>query len=73
MINKLRYAGIDDDLHAKLMLSFEDNVRYEMTNPLNFKRDSDEETKKAWKNIYNSREYFKTLEFPHSEITSWLI
>ena len=55
------------------MLSFEDNVRYEMTNPLNFKRDSDEETKKAWKNIYNSREYFKTLEFPHSEITSWLI
>ena len=64
-------AGLERSEYEKLMTSYHDNVNVTLTSPIPH-LDKDGPDREALKWIYKDREYFKTLNFPHDEISAWL-
>ena len=64
-------AGLERTEYEKLMTSYHDNVNVTLAAPIPH-LDADGEEREALKWIYKYREYFKTLDFPHDEISAWI-
>lgn len=73
MIFKMKEAGLDQNLYAQLILSYKEKVHDSLTNPIPFYGINDKTEQEEFKYVYRYREYFKTLEYPHSDITAWLL
>ena len=55
------------------MQSYSDNVHHPINETIPFLGKNDIPLRTALKSIYTNREYFKTLEFSHADISAWLM
>ena len=70
-IVKMLQAGLERSEYEKLMTSYHDNVNVTLSAPIPH-LDKIGEEREALKWIYKYRDYFKTLDFPHHEISAWI-
>lgn len=54
------------------MTSYVDNVNNTLTAPIPYLSIDSDEDREALKMIYRDRDYFKTLEFVHEDISAWV-
>jgi len=71
MIIKLLRVGLPQSDYETLMTSYVDNVNRTLSEPIPH-LDKDGAEREALKLLYRDREYFKTLEFTHDDIKTWI-
>ena len=73
MAYRMLEVGLEHLTYLELMESYPINVHLPLNETIPISRNSDNDFRGELKTIYQNREYFKTIKYYHSDISSWLI